>query len=312
MSCRKLWFFLLFALWPYQLLAQSLIQVGVEYLTFEAEEARFEGASTGNISNKYDIEDSLWLSLRGSYGFSSDLYGFFDLTTKQEEQGDNLKLLASLSKGDFTFRTRRGEFKGDFSQTVEGGVHQNEEVDTKYFSLDLQYSLFGIRYLNFQAPTVIESPVLVSLIDDQSYSRDGLDPEFEFTGFELFFHIDSVSQALKRNQMESDWYLGGEVFLGYSEGKGKISDIGLENYQLAAGKPADDPEPIIQLMEYQIKLGAARDLQFNSGEQRVSLMAGYGVSWLAYSTESGGEFEDLKIFQEIFQHGPYISLGAVF
>jgi len=294
--------------------AQSLVLVQFEYLSFETEEMSFQEPAENPIVTEYEIEDSLWLSLRGSYAFSSDLYGFFDLTTKQEEQGNNLKLLASLSKGDLTFRTRRGAFKGSFSQYVEGTEHQSEEVDTEYFSLDLQYSLVGIRYLNFQAPTILESPSLTVSDggDLVTYSRDGLDPEFEFTGYEIFFQIDTLYQTLKMGEIEPDWYFGADFFLGVSEGKGKISQIGLENYELASGNSAEKIEPTIQLFEYQLKVGAARDLQFNGGQQLLSFMAGYGVSWLSYSTESGGEFDDLKVFQNIYQHGPYISVGAVF
>ncbi len=75
--------------------------------------------------------------MRGAYGFSADFYGFFDLSTKQEEQGNNLKLLGSIAKGNVTFRTRRGSFQGEFSQIVDGGVHQKEGVNTECFSLDV-------------------------------------------------------------------------------------------------------------------------------------------------------------------------------
>ncbi len=167
--------------------------------------------------------------------------------------------------------------------------------------------------MNFSAPTVLEHPPIIATVDGElkTFDRDGLDSEFEFTGYELFLQVDSVAMALQNEIIDEQWHLGGDFFLSVSEGKGKISSKGIANYQAASGTVITETEPTIQLFEYSIKAGAAKDFRFVDGSL-MSMTLGYGVSWLAFSTESGGEFGDLKIFRNIYQHGPYLNVGAKF
>lgn len=292
--------------------AKTVYQVGFDYLTFSATEERYDGVTTESVKNSYEIEDSTWITLTGSHKFSSNLYGFFDISSKQEDASNNLKVLASIASDDFTFRTRRGEYVGEFSQAVQDGTPaQSEEVDTEYFSFDAQYHAVGIRYLNMGAPTVLEYPLTINLIDDRTESGDGLDPDFEIEGYMLFVQADSFRNSLKESKVNQGWYGTGSIFIGMGYGTGKMSNTGVENFNTQSGTTLSSDELGLLLVEFSAKLGMAKDVALGSFG-KMSYELAYSLNLLHYGNWEDGGFEDPNVEQDIIQHGPSFSLGLTY
>ncbi len=294
--------------------ADTRYQLGFDYLNFSATEDRYDGVTTESVSNKYEIEDALWITLTGSHQFSSDFYGFFDLSTRQESASDNLKLLASLTSNDITFRTRRGAYVGTFSQSVrDGSPAQTEEVDTTYFSLDLQYHLVGLRYLNMSAPTVLEHPLLIDLGNDRTVTKDGLDPEFEIEGYEIFLFIDGFQEALKESASRSDWYMATSVFLGLGSAQGKMSDQGRANIIARSGSTPDRDTETLTIVEFSVQVSLAKDISLGA-TSKFSYACGYSFNMTGYQADSQNAFgvDRARVEQTIIQHGPSLNLGLTY
>ena len=292
--------------------AQTAYQVGFEYLTFSATEDRYDGVTTESVKNKYEIEDSTWITLTGSHKFSSDFYGFFDISSKQADAANNLKLLAALASDEFIFRTRRGEYVGSFSQAVQDGTAaQTEDVDTKYFSFDAQYHAIGIRYIDMAAPTILEYPLTINLIDDRTESGDGLDPEFEIQGYMIFVQADSFRTDLLKPTIRPDWYASGSVFAGLGYGDGTISQIGMTNFnERSETTITSDALPVI-MAEFNFKLGLSRDMRLGA-TGKMSMEFAYGLNMFHYENWEDPAFEDPKVEQDIIQHGPSFTLGLTY
>jgi hypothetical protein len=284
--------------------------VSTEFLTFYAIEDRLDSIVGEDIENKYEIEDSMWVTLSGSHSFSENLHGFLDISSSQQDASNNLKLLASLSNKDWQFRTRRGQFVGQFSQFESNGssLHQTEEVNTEYFSIDAQYGVFGIRYLDMEAPTVLEYPPTTNLSDLTTTSFDGLDPEFALSAYEVFISYDGFQDALSKSYINPDWYAAARVFLGVGFGTGTLSEAGRTNFEKESGKTLADNKLSVEVVEMEAKVSLAKDFHLGAGS-KASLALGYGFSTLIYTGEDDSSFGALNVDQEIYHHGPSITFG---
>ena len=283
--------------------------VSTDYLTFYSSDNRFD-TGIEDIKNKYEIEDSVWVTLNGSHSFSDNLYGFLDISSRQEDASNNLKMLASLTNGEWSFRTRRGQFVGQFSQSEGDGsrLHQVEEVNTEYFSIDAQYGLVGIRYLDMAAPTVLEYPPVTNISDRTTTTGDGLDPDFDLTAYEVFFSYDGFQDTLANNYVDPDWYATARVFFGLGFGKGTISDTGRANFEKASGETLADNKLDVEIIEFESKLSYTKDFRLAS-DTKASLALGYSLSVMNYTGKDDGSFNSLSISQAIFHHGPSLTLG---
>lgn len=286
--------------------------VGTDYLTFYSSDNRFDNPLSEKIKNEYKIEDSVWVTLNGSHKFSENLHGFLNISSRQEDASNNLKMLASLTSKDWSFRTRRGQFVGEFAQYEANGtrLHQVEEVNTEYFSIDAQYGWFGIRYLDMAAPTVLEYPPVTSISSGSvtTTTGDGLDPDFDLTAYEVFISYDGFQKALTKNHVNTDWYFTGRVFYGIGFGQGTISDEGRANFESASGETLADNKLSITVIELETKISYTKDFRL-AADTKASLALGYGLNILAYDGEDDGSFESLSVSQAIFHYGPSITLG---
>lgn len=292
--------------------AQTAYQVGFEYLTFSATEDRYDGVTTESVKNEYKIEDSTWITLTGSHKFASDFYGFFDISSKQEDAANNLKLLAAIASDEFIFRTRRGQYVGSFSQAVlDGSAAQSEDVDTKYFSLDAQYHAIGIRYIDMAAPTVLEYPLTINLIDDRTESGDGLDPEFEIQGYMVFLQGDSFRADLLKPNINPGWYTSGSIFLGLGYGNGTISKTGMANFNENSDTTITSDDLPVILAEFNFKLGLSKDMRLGA-TGKMAIEFAYSLNMFHYENWEDPAFEDPKVEQDIIQHGPSFTLGLAY
>jgi hypothetical protein len=284
--------------------------VSTDLLTFYSSDNRFKSGVGEDIKNSYEIEDSVWVTLNGSHSFSDSLHGFLDISSRQEDASNNLKMLASLTNGDWSFRTRRGQFVGQFSQSEDNGsrLHQVEDVNTEYFSIDAQYGLVGIRYLDMAAPTVLEYPPVTNISDRTTTTGDGLDPDFDLTAYEVFFSYDGFQDALANSYVDPDWYATARVFFGFGVGKGTISDTGRANFERASGETLTDNKLGVEILEFETKVSYTKDFRLGA-ETKASLALGYSLSVMNYTGEDDGSFESLSISQAIFHHGPSLTLG---
>lgn len=284
--------------------------VSTEFLTFYAIEDRLDSLVGEDIENKYEIEDSMWVTLSGSHSFSENLHGFLDISSSQQDASNNLKLLASLSNKDWQFRTRRGQFVGQFSQFENSGssLHQTEEVNTEYFSIDAQYGVIGIRYLDMEAPTVLEYPPTTNIADLTTTSFDGLDPKFSLSAYEVFISYDGFQDALSKSYINPDWYAAARVFIGMGFGTGTLSDTGRTNFEKESGETLADNKLSIGVIEMEMKVSLAKDFHLGAGS-KASLALGYGFNILNYSGEDDSSFGALNVEQEIYHYGPSITLG---
>lgn len=284
--------------------------VSTEYLTFYAIEDRFNSLVGEDIENKYEIEDSVWITLSGSHSFSENLHGFLDISSSQQDASNNLKLLASLSNKDWKFRTRRGKFVGQFSQFENNGsnLHQSEEVNTEYFSIDAQYGIVGIRYLDMEAPTVLEYPPTTDISDLTTTSFDGLDPQFALSAYEVFISYDGFQDALSKSYINPNWYAAVRAFVGVGFGTGTLSNTGRTNFENKSGETLADDKVSVEVIEMEMKVSLAKDFHLGAGS-KASLALGYGFNILAYAGEDDSSFGALTVDQEIYHYGPSLSLG---
>jgi len=284
--------------------------VSTDYLTFYSSDNRFKSGVGEDIKNEYEIEDSVWVTLNGSHSFSDNLHGFLDISTRQEDASNNLKMLASLTGEDWSFRTRRGQFVGEFSQYEANGssLHQVEEVNTEYFSIDAQYGWVGIRYLDMAAPTVLEYPPTTDISDRTTTTGDGLDPDFDLTAYEVFISYDGFQEALTKSYVNTNWYFTGRVFYGMGFGKGTISDEGRANFESASNTTLADNKLDITVIELETKISYTKDFRLTA-DTKASLALGYSLNILAYDGEDNGSFGSLSVSQAIFHYGPSITFG---
>ncbi len=297
--------------------SQTLYTISMDYMTFSALEDRLEAITTEDIKNKYEIEDSVWISLSGSHSFSSNFHGFLDISTKQEDASNNLKMLAALSNEDYTFKTRRGKIEGQFSQYVNdgSGTHQIEEVSTEYFSIDAQYGseiFVGIRYLDMSAPTVLEYPPTIDLSQVKTITKDGLDPNFKISAWEFILGMDQFQHSLRQATTNPDWYPTVQFMLGIGFGEGTISETGRINYEAASSQTLTDNKVDVEVIEAEAKISYAKDFRIASN-MKATIAVGYAINVLSYYAEDGGgSFDDLVVEQEIYNHGPSFTLGMVY
>jgi hypothetical protein len=289
--------------------AQTQVSVSTDYLTFSGMESRLEGVF-GDIKNEYKIEDSTWVTLNGSHSFSNDLYGFLDISTRQEDASNNLKLLASLTNKDWSFRTRRGQMVGEFSQFVDDGSanHQTEEVNTEYFSIDAQYGVFGIRYVDMAAPSILEYPPTIDISGKKTITKDGLDPEFSVSAYEVFIGYDGFHADLAKSTINTDWHPTALIFLGLGFGSGKVSEIGKANYEKASGETIATTSLDMTVIEMESKVSLTKDFLVGS-DMKASIALGYTLNLIAFYGQDGSSFAALEVEQEIFQHGPSLTFG---
>jgi hypothetical protein len=293
--------------------AQSQFSVSTDYLVFKGSETRISSSATllASVKNEYKIEDSIWVSFAGSYSFSSDLHGFLNVSTKQKDASNNLKMLASLTNKEWSFRTRRGQFVGEFSQYVDdgSGVHQSEDVNTEYFSIDAQYGLFGIRYLDMAAPSVLEYPINIDVSELRVETSDGLDPDFSVNAYEIFFSYDGFQRNLASKTINPDWYFTGRAFFGLGVGTAVVSDTGKINYEAASGRELTSTHLDAQVIEMESKISLTRDISITSGI-KASIAIGYSFNAMSYSArEDEDDFYGLEVSQNIIHHGPSFNFG---